>query len=133
MAQSTTATTAQVTTLAQDLLTQMEPNLPLPHETVERQGDALDVVHRPELPLLLLLLETRPVHQLQRLRKGAAGKIHFAGEHCSQDVQGFMEGGASEGLRAASEILAELKTMWDVRRSPWPVLRLLEHNHLSIY
>ena len=37
------------------------------------------------------------------------GNIHFAGEHCSQDFQGFMEGGASEGVRAAYEILADLK------------------------
>lgn len=34
------------------------------------------------------------------------GNIHFAGEHCSQDFQGFMEGGAKEGIRAAEEILA---------------------------
>jgi monoamine oxidase len=33
------------------------------------------------------------------------GPIHFAGEHCSQDFQGFMEGGAAEGIRAANEIL----------------------------
>jgi monoamine oxidase len=39
----------------------------------------------------------------------AQGNIHFAGEHCSQDFQGFMEGGASEGARAAGEILAALK------------------------
>jgi monoamine oxidase len=37
------------------------------------------------------------------------GNIHFAGEHCSQDFQGYMEGGASEGVRAAGEILADLK------------------------
>jgi monoamine oxidase len=37
------------------------------------------------------------------------GSIHFAGEHCSQNFQGFMEGGAAEGVRAASEILAALK------------------------
>jgi monoamine oxidase len=36
------------------------------------------------------------------------GNIHFAGEHCSQDFQGFMEGGASEGIRAAKEILAAI-------------------------
>ncbi|MCW3063163.1 MAG: hypothetical protein JWN32_335, partial [Solirubrobacterales bacterium] len=30
--------------------------------------------------------------------------IHFAGEHCSQDFQGFMEGGASEGNRGALEV-----------------------------
>ena len=34
------------------------------------------------------------------------GNIHFAGEHTSQDFQGFMEGGASEGVRAAQELLA---------------------------
>ena len=37
------------------------------------------------------------------------GNIHFAGEHCSTDFQGFMEGGASEGVRAANEILSDLK------------------------
>jgi monoamine oxidase len=37
--------------------------------------------------------------------EGAAqGAIHFAGEHCSQDFQGFMEGGAREGGRAALEV-----------------------------
>jgi len=37
------------------------------------------------------------------------GKCHFAGEHCSQDFQGYMEGGASEGVRAAGEILDDFK------------------------
>ena len=37
--------------------------------------------------------------------QGPAGQIHFAGEHCSTDFQGFMEGGAAEGVRAAKEIL----------------------------
>ena len=37
------------------------------------------------------------------------GNIHFAGEHCSINFQGFMEGGAQEGQRAANEILADLK------------------------
>ena len=32
------------------------------------------------------------------------GNIHFAGEHCSQDFQGYMEGGAREGARAALEV-----------------------------
>ena len=38
----------------------------------------------------------------------AQGTIHFAGEHCSTDFQGYMEGGAAEGERAATEILAAL-------------------------
>jgi monoamine oxidase len=36
------------------------------------------------------------------------GRVHFAGEHTSYDFQGFMEGGASSGQRAAREILAIL-------------------------
>jgi monoamine oxidase len=43
--------------------------------------------------------------------QGPKGTIHFAGEHCSQDFQGYMEGGAAEGARAANEILAALKKL----------------------
>jgi monoamine oxidase len=39
------------------------------------------------------------------------GNIHFAGEHCSINFQGFMEGGAQEGRRAAAEILGDLKKL----------------------
>jgi len=35
------------------------------------------------------------------------GNIHFAGEHCSINFQGFMEGGAEEGARAAGEIIGD--------------------------
>jgi monoamine oxidase len=41
--------------------------------------------------------------------KQRQGNVHFAGEHCSVDFQGFMEGGASEGVRAGGEILTDLK------------------------
>ena len=36
------------------------------------------------------------------------GAIHFAGEHCSQDYQGYMEGGAREGARAGLEVFHAL-------------------------
>jgi monoamine oxidase len=36
------------------------------------------------------------------------GAIHFAGDHCSIDYQGFMEGAAETGAAAANEILADL-------------------------
>jgi monoamine oxidase len=36
------------------------------------------------------------------------GNIFFAGEHCSVEYQGYREGGAAEGARAAKEILAQL-------------------------
>ncbi len=35
------------------------------------------------------------------------GAIHFAGEHCSVRWQGFMEGAAREGIRAAQEIIRD--------------------------
>jgi monoamine oxidase len=36
------------------------------------------------------------------------GNIHFAGEHCSPEFRGFIEGGAATGVQAAREILAAL-------------------------
>jgi monoamine oxidase len=38
------------------------------------------------------------------------GKCHFAGEQSSTNFQGFMEGGAEEGARAAKEILDDYTT-----------------------
>lgn len=38
----------------------------------------------------------------------AQGRLHFAGEHTSYDFQGFMEGGALEGARAAGEVLSAI-------------------------
>src|SRR5262249_23092572 len=38
-----------------------------------------------------------------------SNNCHFAGEHCSIDFQGYMEGAAQEGERAANEILADYK------------------------
>ncbi|MEU3461193.1 NAD(P)/FAD-dependent oxidoreductase [Streptomyces sp. NPDC006733] len=37
------------------------------------------------------------------------GNIHLGGEHCSYDFQGYMNGGAVEGERAAGEVLADLR------------------------
>jgi monoamine oxidase len=37
-----------------------------------------------------------------------SGNFHFAGDHCSQDLQGFMEGAVTEGQRATREILGDL-------------------------
>jgi monoamine oxidase len=35
--------------------------------------------------------------------------VHFAGEHTSGEFQGFMEGAAAEGVRAARAVLADLR------------------------
>jgi monoamine oxidase len=37
------------------------------------------------------------------------GRVHFAGEHTSVENQGFMEGGAESGFRAATEILSDYR------------------------
>ena len=42
----------------------------------------------------------------ERVRQGP---IHFAGEHCSIEFQGYMEGGAREGVRAAQEIVQDMR------------------------
>jgi monoamine oxidase len=47
-------------------------------------------------------------HRFAGYERVRAGNIHFAGDHCSLDFQGFMEGAAAEGCRAAREILADL-------------------------
>jgi monoamine oxidase len=44
----------------------------------------------------------------ERVRQGPRGQIHFAGEHCSVEYQGYMEGAAREGIRAATEVLSSL-------------------------
>lgn len=41
--------------------------------------------------------------------KAPQGKVLFCGEHTSTDFQGFMEGGAAEGVRAAGDIVAAIK------------------------
>jgi hypothetical protein len=47
------------------------------------------------------ILLIRPV----RLREDARqGGVLFCGEHTSTEFQGFMEGGASEGKRAAKQL-----------------------------
>ncbi|MGW4645636.1 flavin monoamine oxidase family protein [Kitasatospora sp. NPDC004289] len=38
----------------------------------------------------------------------AQGRLHLAGEHTSYDFQGYMEGGATEGVRAAQEVLTAI-------------------------
>ena len=51
----------------------------------------------------------------------AVGNLHFAGEHCSLDAQGFMEGGCETGERAAAEVIAALQPRAAITRL-WPGL-----------
>ncbi|MGW1772460.1 flavin monoamine oxidase family protein [Streptomyces sp. NPDC002104] len=48
------------------------------------------------------------LHRYAKYEGTAQGRIHIGGEHCSYDFQGFMEGGATEGERAAKEVITAL-------------------------
>ncbi|MEV5973329.1 NAD(P)/FAD-dependent oxidoreductase [Streptomyces sp. NPDC051921] len=48
------------------------------------------------------------LHRYAGYEGTAQGNVHIGGEHCSYDFQGFMEGGATEGERAAKEVVAAL-------------------------
>jgi monoamine oxidase len=47
-------------------------------------------------------------HTLRGYERVRQRNIHFAGEHCSVEFQGYMEGGAAEGIRAANEVRRDL-------------------------
>ena len=47
-------------------------------------------------------------HTLRGYERAPQGNVHFAGEHCSVDFQGYMEGAAREGIRAANEVRRDL-------------------------
>ena len=104
-----TAASSKVATLAQRFLKQLEPVFP----GITRQWNGRATLSNPMLdPNLNCSYSYWKVGQYvgfsgwEGLRQG---NIHFAGEHCSQDFQGYMEGGASTGLAAANEILGDLK------------------------
>ncbi len=103
------AASAKVANLAQRFLKQLEPVFP----GITKQWNGKATLSTPMLdPNLNCSYSYWKVGQYvgfsgwEALRQG---NIHFAGEHCSQDFQGYMEGGASTGVAAATEILADLK------------------------
>ncbi|KAA6216927.1 flavin monoamine oxidase family protein [Streptomyces filamentosus] len=49
------------------------------------------------------------LHRYAGYEGRAQGNVHIGGEHCSYDFQGFMEGGATEGERAAKEVIDALR------------------------
>jgi len=106
---TTTATNSQVTKFAQQLLKQMEPIFP--GITKQWNGRAMLSTPVTDPNFLCSYSYWKPGQYtgFSGYEKKRQGNIHFAGEHCSQDFQGFMEGGASEGVRAAHDILDDLK------------------------
>src|SRR6266699_83051 len=108
---TTTATNPQVTTFAQQLLTQLEPIFP--GITKQWKGKAMLSTPFTDPNFLCSYSYWKPGQYagFSGYEKVRQGNVHFAGEHCSINFQGFMEGGAAEGIRAANEILADLKKL----------------------
>jgi monoamine oxidase len=104
-----TAANSQVHDFAQRFLGQLEPVFP----GITAQWNGKATLSTPMIdPNLLCSYSYWKVgqyHTFGGYEGMRQGNIHFAGEHCSQDFQGFMEGGASEGVRAAGEILDDLR------------------------
>jgi monoamine oxidase len=105
---STTATNRKVTTFANQFLSQIEPIFP--GITAQWNGKAMLSTPFTDPNLLCSYSYWKPGQYtgFSGYEGVRQGNIHFAGEHCSTSFQGFMEGGASEGVRAANEILADL-------------------------
>lgn len=51
------------------------------------------------------------------------GNVHFAGEHASDEAQGYMEGAAESGVRAAQEILEDMGIDPNAIERPWAIGR----------
>jgi monoamine oxidase len=105
---STTATNPDVARLARHGLAQLE--LIYPGITARWTGKAMLSTPFTDPNLLLSYAYWKPGQYTtfagyEGVRQG---NIHFAGEHCSLNFQGFMEGGAAEGIRAANEIIGDV-------------------------
>ena len=104
-----TSNSTQVNAYAKTFLKQLEPVFP----GITAQWNGKATLSVPMLdPNLLASYAYYRVGQYTAFggyEKVRQGNVHFAGEHTSQDFQGYMEGGATEGVRAAQEILADLK------------------------
>jgi monoamine oxidase len=108
---TTTANNPAVATYAQAFLSQLEPIFP--GITKQWNGKAMLSTPFTDPNFLCSYSYWKPGQYTgfsgyEGMRQG---NIHFAGEHCSINFQGFMEGGAQEGQRAANEILGDLKKL----------------------
>ena len=95
--------------LAQQFLAQIEPVMPglSAHYT-----GAVSFDDWPRNPWSLGSYSYYRVGQYQQFsgaEREVSGSCHFAGEHTSQDAQGYLEGAVESGERAAAEVVAALK------------------------
>jgi len=101
----------QVTAAAETFLRQLEPVYPGISNSNRWNGRAsLSLPHLdPNYNCSYSYWRVGQYHTIGGYEGVRQGNVHFAGEHTSVDFQGWMEGGAITGLRAANEVLADLK------------------------
>ena len=104
-----TAANAKVATLARRFLGQLEPVFPGISSRWNGRATLATPMLDPNLNCSYSYWKVGQYAGFSGWEGLREGPIHFAGEHCSQDFQGYMEGGASTGVAAANEILADLK------------------------
>jgi monoamine oxidase len=103
-----TAANAQVAGYARRFLDQLEPVFPGVKALWNGRATLSSPMADPNLLLSYSYWRPGQYHTLNGYPGVRQGNIHFAGEHCSVDFQGYMEGGAAEGVRAGEEILEDL-------------------------
>ena len=108
---TTTATNPQVITYAQQFLSQLEPIFPGITAQWNSKAMLSTPVTDPNFLCSYSYWKPGQYTGFSGYELARQGNIHFAGEHCSINFQGYMEGGASEGVRAANEILGDLKKL----------------------
>lgn len=106
---TTSAGNKAVTTFAKTFLTQIEPIFPGVTSSWNGKAMLSTPFTDPNLRCSYSFWKPGQYNGFSGYEGARQGNIHFAGEHCSQDFQGYMEGGAVEGTRAANEILGDLK------------------------
>jgi monoamine oxidase len=108
---STIETEPKLGGYANEFLAQIEPVLP--GLTAAWNGKAsLSVPHLdPNYSCSYSYYRVGQYHSFCGYEAVRQGNIHFAGEHCTEAFQGYMEGGAITGVAAANEILADLKRL----------------------
>ena len=102
----TTAWDPRTAGLAGRFLSQLEPVYP----GISFLANGRALLSLPHLDPNALLSYSYPgvgqAHTILGYAGVPQGNIHFTGEHCAVEDQGYMEGGASEGIRVANEVLA---------------------------
>lgn len=105
---STAGQNAQVSTYAKSFLKKIEPVFPGLSKYWNGKATLSTPWRDPNFLCSYSYFRVGQYTTIAGYERVPQGAIHFAGEHCSQDFQGYMEGGAVEGARAALEVFHAL-------------------------